>query len=131
MANPYEFLAVTKQINTIEEYIREFETRAAQIQGLIDELYLGLFLNGLREDIRVQIYQKDAVDIFEITDLVLEVERRLWVERGDCHDRQRQVAFGMKHLSEPYAVKVDGLIGTSGPNRWPKPNTTWASAPSI
>ena len=53
MANPYEFLAAAKQFGTIAEYIQEFEMRAAQIKGLKDELCLGLFLNGLREDVRV------------------------------------------------------------------------------
>ena len=50
-ANPYEFLAATKQTGSVEEYISEFETRAARIEGLTDELYLGLFLNEMREDI--------------------------------------------------------------------------------
>ena len=85
--NPYEFLTTAKQTDTIEEYIREFETRAAQIQGLTNELYLGLFLNGMRKDTWVQIYQKDAIDIFETMDLVREVEHRLWIEIGDRHDR--------------------------------------------
>ena len=54
--NSYKFLVAAKQSRSIAEYIREFETRATQIKGLTDELCLGLFLNGLHEDIRVQIF---------------------------------------------------------------------------
>ena len=81
ITNPYEFLTATKQSSSIDEYSREFEMRAAQIKGLTYELYLGLFLNGLREKIRVQIFQKEATDVFQTMDLAREVEHRLLVEK--------------------------------------------------
>lgn len=45
--------------------------------------YLGLFLNGLCEDIHIQIFLKDAIDIFEIMDLVSVFEGWLLVKKGE------------------------------------------------
>ena len=118
VANPYEFLAAAKQSRSIAKYIREFETRAAQIKGITNELCLGLFLNGLREDIGVQTFSKEAIYIFKTMDLAREVEHKLLVEKGGQslggghNDRQRQVVYDMRQLSKPYAPKVD-----HGPSR--------------
>ncbi|KAK6152940.1 hypothetical protein DH2020_012579 [Rehmannia glutinosa] len=60
-ANPFELLlAATAQIG----------------------INLGLFLNGLREDIRVGIRSKDAADLFDTIHLAREIEHELQATRG-------------------------------------------------
>lgn len=51
--SPFERLVAVKQTDSIDSYIDEFVTRAAQVSSLSDSHSLGFFLNGLREEIPI------------------------------------------------------------------------------
>ncbi|KAK6141787.1 hypothetical protein DH2020_024462 [Rehmannia glutinosa] len=75
-------LAATTQTGTVDEYVDMFISRAAHVHGLSDSHSLGLFLNGLRNDIRIRIRSKDAADLFDTIHLTREIERKLQAPRG-------------------------------------------------
>ncbi|OAO92093.1 hypothetical protein AXX17_AT5G20190 [Arabidopsis thaliana] len=58
-ASPEEQLASLRQTGSVDEYANEFRARAAQI-GNKDQLVKGMFLNGLKEEIRVMFRPNDA-----------------------------------------------------------------------
>lgn len=51
----FEQLTSLRQIGTVEEYIRCFESLVAQVPRLMEGQYFAYFTNGLREDIRARL----------------------------------------------------------------------------
>ncbi|KAF2285197.1 hypothetical protein GH714_039003 [Hevea brasiliensis] len=73
-ANPYERLATVYQEKFVDEYIDVFVALTSQAEGLTDQQYLGFFLSGLREEIRVRIRSQDSIDLFCTMNLAREIE---------------------------------------------------------
>ncbi|KAH6810002.1 kinesin 3 [Perilla frutescens var. frutescens] len=82
MANTFEALMYTKQTGTVNDYVDLFISRLVHVPGLSDSYYLGMFLHGLRDEIRLQIRAKDAKDLFDTIHLAREIERELRAVRG-------------------------------------------------
>ncbi|KAF2295632.1 hypothetical protein GH714_033407 [Hevea brasiliensis] len=72
--NPYERLSTLHQDSSVDAYIDAFVDLVSQIEGLSYQQYLGFFLSGLRDDIRVQIHSQDSTDIFCTMTLARELE---------------------------------------------------------
>ncbi|KAF2289912.1 hypothetical protein GH714_039140 [Hevea brasiliensis] len=72
--NPYERLSTLRQDSSVDAYIDAFVALVSQIEGLSDQQYLGFFLSGLRDDIRVRIHSQDSTDIFRTMTLARELE---------------------------------------------------------
>ncbi|CAA0825193.1 Eukaryotic aspartyl protease family protein [Striga hermonthica] len=75
--NAYEALKVTRQTGSVDEYITEFEAYVAQVTDLSDPHYLGQFLGGLREDIRIRIRDDPSMNVYAAIRLARQVEREL------------------------------------------------------
>ncbi|CAA0824338.1 Unknown protein [Striga hermonthica] len=75
--NAYEALKVTRQTDSVDEYIAEFEACVAQVTDLSDPHYLGQFLGGLREDIRIRIRDDPSMNMYAAIRLARQVEREL------------------------------------------------------
>ncbi|KAK6137099.1 hypothetical protein DH2020_029159 [Rehmannia glutinosa] len=58
-----------------------FISRSAHVHGLSDSHCLGIFLNGLRDDIRVRTRSNDAADLFDTIHLAREIEREIQATR--------------------------------------------------
>ncbi|KAH6793227.1 hypothetical protein C2S52_003704 [Perilla frutescens var. hirtella] len=65
MANTFEALLYTRQTGTMSEYVDLFISRLAHVPGLADIYCLGMFLHGLRDEIRLRIRAREAKDLFE------------------------------------------------------------------
>ncbi|GER25341.1 exocyst complex component Sec8 family protein [Striga asiatica] len=61
--NAYEVLKVTRQTDSIDDYIAEFEACVVWVPDLPDPHYLGQFLGGLREDIHIRIQQDPSINV--------------------------------------------------------------------
>ncbi|WVY98363.1 hypothetical protein V8G54_030514 [Vigna mungo] len=59
----YEQLATLRQEGTVEEFTRSYEILLGQTSGLSEELSLGFFLAGLRDDIKGQVRIQDPKDL--------------------------------------------------------------------
>ncbi|KAL8503204.1 hypothetical protein ACS0TY_022091 [Phlomoides rotata] len=75
--NPYEALVATRQTGTVDEYCDEFIARLSSVPNLSDPVALGMFLNGLKDEIRGKIRSKDAEEIHSTMHLARELEREL------------------------------------------------------
>ena len=53
--NLYMQLRMMKQRGSVDEFIEEFDMVASQLTELTNEQYLGLFMGGLKEEIRVKL----------------------------------------------------------------------------
>ena len=42
-------------MGSVDDFVEEFEMLASQITGIIDEQYMGMFLGGLKEEIRLEV----------------------------------------------------------------------------
>lgn len=68
-----------KQTASIDIFIEEFFIRAAKVANITDSQYLGYFLNGLKEEIRVRIRSHDSTDLICTMTLTREIEYELSV----------------------------------------------------
>ncbi|KAG8375979.1 hypothetical protein BUALT_Bualt09G0015400 [Buddleja alternifolia] len=79
--NAYERLASTRHTDTVEKYIHSFTQLANQLPALTEETLLGLFMHGLREEVRVQVRVLDPVDLDAAMKMALNLEVALRVQQ--------------------------------------------------
>ncbi|WVZ05061.1 hypothetical protein V8G54_018407 [Vigna mungo] len=77
----YEQLATLRQ-DGMEEFARSFEILLGQTQGLSEELVLGFFLAGLREEIKGQVQIQDPQDLMIAMRIARDVEDAINRARG-------------------------------------------------
>ncbi|KAL6559408.1 hypothetical protein OROGR_004525 [Orobanche gracilis] len=82
MSNPFESLLYTRQTETVSEYAYLVTSRLVHIPGIADNYCLGMFLHGLKDEIRLRIHSRDAQDLFDTIHLACEIERELGAVRG-------------------------------------------------
>lgn len=66
----------TAQTSTVTEYRRKFIETAAPLERLPEDIMLGQFLNGLRDEIRAEVRLLNPVSLEQEMDLALRVEER-------------------------------------------------------
>ncbi|KAL6495745.1 hypothetical protein OROGR_030308 [Orobanche gracilis] len=76
-STPCEVLVSTRQTSSVNDYVNVFISKLAVVPLLSESDALGMFLHGLRKDIRVRIRSKDAVDISTTMHLARKIEREL------------------------------------------------------
>ena len=72
--DPVEQLMPLKQRTSVADYQDEFESTAAQMQGVPEAIFKGAFLHGLREDIRAELKMHRPNGLHEMMDLAQQVE---------------------------------------------------------
>lgn len=75
-----QWLATT-QTTTVMEYRRKFIETAAPLERLPEDIMLGQFLNGLKEDIRVEVRLLNPVNLEQAMELAVRVEERNTVKK--------------------------------------------------
>ena len=55
LGNPFSQLKLLRQTTIIDGYVEAFEILTVQVPLLTEEQYMGLFLGGLRKDIRLKV----------------------------------------------------------------------------
>ncbi|KAF2286992.1 hypothetical protein GH714_036786 [Hevea brasiliensis] len=77
--NPPEHLAAVKQTASVSEYIEDLIARVTHVPNPSNQPYLGFFLNGLLEQIRVLLFSHEVTDLARAMASTIEVERELQV----------------------------------------------------
>lgn len=62
----YEALVALKQSTTVTEYREAFETHSAPLKELGKEILMGIFINGPKEKIRVELRLARPMDLNEM-----------------------------------------------------------------
>ena len=50
--NVYEQIVFLKQVDSVKEYVQEYEKAIAKLSAMPKEQHLGYFMNGLNDDIK-------------------------------------------------------------------------------
>lgn len=110
---PIEQLAALRQTGTVDEFANTFRARVAQIPGLAPHIQLGLFLNGLKPEIRVRLRPNDVNDLRTAIRVARAVEREIdFLSSRRISGRSSgddDFVYKRRHSSSGY--------GTSGPNK--------------
>ncbi|XP_073225291.1 uncharacterized protein [Cicer arietinum] len=73
--NPFELLLSLKQNNSVEEYVELFEKYAGALREVNQDFVRGVFLNGLKEEIKAE------VKLYELTNLSELIQKAILVEQ--------------------------------------------------
>ena len=74
--NPDEHLCNIKQTGTVQEYRQEFAKRVARVHDWPDHCLLGVFLSGLKEELKVDVRIHKPRNFFKAVSLALEFEAK-------------------------------------------------------
>ncbi|KAF7812607.1 5-formyltetrahydrofolate cyclo-ligase-like protein [Senna tora] len=74
--NNYEMLMAHKQVGTVDEYRERFELLLAPLKDALEEMLIGAYQNGLKEDIRAELRMVKAQSLLEVMDLSHKIEER-------------------------------------------------------
>ncbi|CAN1167212.1 hypothetical protein LINPERHAP2_LOCUS27102 [Linum perenne] len=72
--NPDEHLCSIKQMGTVQEYRKEFGRRSGRVKHWPEHCLLGVFLNGLKEELKIDVRIRKPVSIDMATSLAMECE---------------------------------------------------------
>ncbi|XP_057451806.1 uncharacterized protein LOC130743580 [Lotus japonicus] len=73
--NPFELLLSLKQTSTVEAYVEEFEKYVGALKEIDQDFSKGIFLNGLKEEVRVE------VKLYELSSLTAVIQKSLMIEQ--------------------------------------------------
>ena len=68
---------MNQQEGTLDKFVKEFKMLASQILSILDEQYLGLFMGGLKEEIRLEVQTLDPPNCYKAISMAWNVERKL------------------------------------------------------
>ncbi|VFQ85938.1 unnamed protein product [Cuscuta campestris] len=96
--NPNEYLCSIKQSGTVTEYRLEFARRASQVERRPEHCLLGVFINGLKEELRPDVRLHKPQTVYMAASLALEFERKQPSSRGS----RSNAAFGPNRSNPLY-----------------------------
>ncbi|CAN1132673.1 hypothetical protein LINPERPRIM_LOCUS30204 [Linum perenne] len=79
--NPDEYLAGIKQTGSIKEYRQEFARRSARVRDWSDNALLGVFLQGLKEELKADVRLHKPTSVYRAMSIALEVEGKVRFQR--------------------------------------------------
>ncbi|XP_031271373.1 uncharacterized protein LOC116129775 [Pistacia vera] len=69
----YEALVALRQIASVTKYREEFEAHTAPLKELREEMLMGIFINGLKEEIRAELPLIQAKDVGEVMEQAYQI----------------------------------------------------------
>jgi hypothetical protein len=93
--NPDEHLCNIKQTGTVQEYRQEFAKRSSRVSNWPEHCLLGVFLNGLKEELKADVRIHKPRSVYKAMSLALEFESKV-----------SQTKIG-KYTSSSSSVKTD------------------------
>ena len=100
-----------RQVGSVDEFVEEFEMLASQVSGITDEQYMGLFMGGLKEDIRLEAQTLEPQNRYKAVSMARNVKRKL-IRTGVLKAPVRkQGNFMSTHLQGNYLVNGGKYYG--------------------
>nr|GEW78969.1 retrotransposon Gag domain, retroviral aspartyl protease [Tanacetum cinerariifolium] len=81
--NPDEFLCSIKQTGSVHEYRQEFAKRSSRVSNWPDHCLLGVFLNGLKDELKSDVRIHKPRTVYSAMSLALEFESKLATHRHE------------------------------------------------
>nr|GEV40358.1 retrotransposon Gag domain, retroviral aspartyl protease [Tanacetum cinerariifolium] len=79
--NPHEFLCSIKQTRSVQEYRQEFTKRSSRVSNWPNNSLLGVFINGLKDEIKSDVRIHKPRTVYSAMSLALEFESKLATHR--------------------------------------------------
>nr|GEZ01440.1 retrotransposon Gag domain, retroviral aspartyl protease [Tanacetum cinerariifolium]GFA23000.1 retrotransposon Gag domain, retroviral aspartyl protease [Tanacetum cinerariifolium] len=79
--NPDEFLCSIKQTGSVHEYRQEFAKRSSRVSNWPDHCLFGVFLNGLKDELKSDVRIHKPRTVYSAMSLALEFESKLATHR--------------------------------------------------
>ncbi|KAK9028932.1 hypothetical protein V6N11_026066 [Hibiscus sabdariffa] len=76
--NLYEVLLGLQQTGSIAQYREDFELLSAPLKDTADEVLIGIFINGLREEIKAELRLSKLGSLAQIMDQSQRIEEKNW-----------------------------------------------------
>jgi len=86
--NPDEHLCNIKQTSSIQEYRQEFAKRASRVTNWPEHCLLGVFLSGLKEELKAEVRIHKPRSVYKAMSLALEFEGKSLMKRDPPHARR-------------------------------------------
>lgn len=80
--NPDEFLGWIRQTGSVLEYRQDFAKRAVRVKNWPEHCLLGVFLNGLKDDLKANVRVHKPRSVYKAMSLALEFEQKLGFTKG-------------------------------------------------
>ncbi|KAH0693255.1 hypothetical protein KY285_020352 [Solanum tuberosum] len=81
--NPDEHLYNIQQTGSVQEYRQEFAKRSSRVTNWPDHCLLGVFLNGLKEELKSDVRIHKPRTVYRAMSLALEFENKLGTTRSN------------------------------------------------
>ncbi|GJW65964.1 ty3-gypsy retrotransposon protein, partial [Tanacetum coccineum] len=81
--NPDEYLCSIKQTRSVQEYRQEFAVRSARVSNSPENCLLGVFLNGLKEELKTDVRIQKPRTVYNAASLALEYESKVGVSKSN------------------------------------------------
>ncbi|WMV29411.1 hypothetical protein MTR67_022796 [Solanum verrucosum] len=81
--NPDEHLCNIQQTGSVQEYRQEFAKRSFRVTNWPDHYLLGVFLNGLKEELKSDVRIHKPITVYRAMSLALEFENKLGTTRSN------------------------------------------------
>ncbi|XP_047174278.1 uncharacterized protein LOC124841941 [Vigna umbellata] len=108
LQNPFEILIGLRQSGLVEEYVEKFEQYAGFLKGIHQDYLVGIFLNGLKEEIKaeVKLYEPSTLPKLMMKAQMVEAKVRIISKGGPFHvQRNNNVS---KTISMTRSYSKDG-----------------------
>ncbi|KAL7116648.1 hypothetical protein ACP275_03G017300 [Erythranthe tilingii] len=108
--NPNEYLCSIQQVGSVTEYRQEFAKRSSRVTNWPDHCLLGVFLNGLRDELKADVRIHKPRTVYKAMSLALEFESKLTsnVDLNRLHNDPRFPAPN-KAYPQPHSVKPPSM----------------------
>ncbi|KAK9037178.1 hypothetical protein V6N11_022099 [Hibiscus sabdariffa] len=90
--NLYEVLLGLQQTRSIAQYREDFELLSATLKDAVDEVLIGIFINGLREEIKAELHLSKLGSLAQIMDQSQRIEEKNWALNQAQLPRNQRVA---------------------------------------
>lgn len=110
--NPDEHLCTIKQTGTVQDYRQEFAKRAARVHNWPEHCLLGVFLSGLKEDLKADVRIHKPRSVYKAMSLALQYEAKLGLNRGSkginyvSSSKSNSYSSSTSHVQRPATSQV-------------------------
>ena len=80
--NPDEHLCGIKQTGTVHEYRQEFASRASRVLNWSEHSLLGVFLNGLKDELKADVRIQKPRSVYKAMSLATQYEAKLGLNKN-------------------------------------------------
>ncbi|KOM32079.1 hypothetical protein LR48_Vigan01g163500 [Vigna angularis] len=112
-SKPFEILIGLRQKGLVGEYIEQFEQYAGFLKGIQQDYLIGIFLNGLKEDIKAEVKLYEPKNLAELMMKAQMVEQKVRVaSKGGSFTVQRQnTTYRQLPSTRSYSKEGESSVG--------------------